>query len=430
MSYGKLRASQEEAALMEVGKVYVVKRRDRNRYILRYRDPKTNLVVKKTTDIKLNQAKGLKEAEQEAATLEAALWQGKYVTPSDLDWEAFTARYCKEKLNRLAPKTKKKALLVLDRVASELHPKRPASITFERLSFFKGLLEEGNVSDTTIQSYFAHLKASLKWAADLGIIARAPKFPKIERAKRSNGTTPHRGRGITKEELERMQVAVDILFADKEKGTSVVCRESDRIAWKQYLEALWLSGLRLEESFALSWNEWEQVRVVIVGKGRLKECQLHIDAEGQKNHETQRLPLAHDFSQWLLSIPASERSGKVFSFPGECNKQIQTGEAVGKLVSKLGKMAKVVVAQGKGKPTKFASAHDLRRSFGDRWALEIQPAALRELMRHRELDTTMRYYVGITAANVSAITRRVLEEKQRSAEAGKYPKSTQAAFTE
>ena len=46
---------------------------------------------------------------------------------------------------------------------------------------------------------------------------------------------------------------------------------------------------------------------------------------------------------------------------------------------------------------KFASAHDLRRSFGARWANLIMPQQLRELMRHESIDTTMRYYVGRNA---------------------------------
>ena len=43
---------------------------------------------------------------------------------------------------------------------------------------------------------------------------------------------------------------------------------------------------------------------------------------------------------------------------------------------------------------KYASAHDLRRAFGERWAARIMPAQLRELMRHESIETTLRYYVG------------------------------------
>ncbi len=43
---------------------------------------------------------------------------------------------------------------------------------------------------------------------------------------------------------------------------------------------------------------------------------------------------------------------------------------------------------------KYASDHDLRRAFGERWAARIMPAQLRELMRHESIETTLRYYVG------------------------------------
>ena len=51
---------------------------------------------------------------------------------------------------------------------------------------------------------------------------------------------------------------------------------------------------------------------------------------------------------------------------------------------------------------KFASAHDLRRSFGARWAPRVMPATLRELMRHDSIETTMRYYVGANAKSTAA----------------------------
>ncbi len=43
---------------------------------------------------------------------------------------------------------------------------------------------------------------------------------------------------------------------------------------------------------------------------------------------------------------------------------------------------------------KFASAHDLRRSFGQRWAARVMPQILMQLMRHEDMSTTMKYYVG------------------------------------
>ena len=50
---------------------------------------------------------------------------------------------------------------------------------------------------------------------------------------------------------------------------------------------------------------------------------------------------------------------------------------------------------------KFASAHDLRWSFGTRWAKRVMPALLRRLMRHAEIAATMKYYVTMDADSVA-----------------------------
>lgn len=50
-----------------------------------------------------------------------------------------------------------------------------------------------------------------------------------------------------------------------------------------------------------------------------------------------------------------------------------------------------------------ASARDLRRSFGLRWASRVMPQVLMELMRHESIDTTMRYYVGRNAQSTAAV---------------------------
>ena len=53
-----------------------------------------------------------------------------------------------------------------------------------------------------------------------------------------------------------------------------------------------------------------------------------------------------------------------------------------------------------GKTTKYASAHDLRRSFGSRWAKKVTPAILQTLMRHANISTTEKYYITLEADEV------------------------------
>lgn len=50
---------------------------------------------------------------------------------------------------------------------------------------------------------------------------------------------------------------------------------------------------------------------------------------------------------------------------------------------------------------KYASAHDLRRNFGTRWAPRVMPATLCELIRHKTIETTMRYYVEANAKSTA-----------------------------
>ena len=103
--------------------------------------------------------------------------------------------------------------------------------------------------------------------------------------------------------------------------------------------------------------------------------------------------MAPEFALMLQAIPEAERTGPVFTLHG---RQGRLGSnQVSKIVSTIGKAAGVLVSTHPvtGKQ-KFASAHDLRRAFGERWSIRVMPAVLKELMRHESIDTTMRFYVG------------------------------------
>ena len=102
----------------------------------------------------------------------------------------------------------------------------------------------------------------------------------------------------------------------------------------------------------------------------------------------------------------------------------EIGKAAGvKFRSKL--KSKLDSKSGERRPVevvKFASAHDLRRSFGERWAERVLPKVLMELMRHESIGTTMRFYVGQNAqrtadaawaAYEAVLSRQQAEEKAR-----------------
>ncbi len=72
---------------------------------------------------------------------------------------------------------------------------------------------------------------------------------------------------------------------------------------------------------------------------------------------------------------------------------------VSDVISRIGLQAGIKVAEttkrgtdGKARRVvKWASAHDLRRGFGDRWKDRVLPIVLQAMMRHEDLNTTLRY---------------------------------------
>ena len=101
----------------------------------------------------------------------------------------------------------------------------------------------------------------------------------------------------------------------------------------------------------------------------------------------------------LETVPEAERVGPVFKlerFDGQPGRPAV--DRVSQMVGKIGAKAKVRVDV-----KKTASAHDLRRAFGERWAARLMPAQLMELMRHESIDTTLSYYVGRNAERTAAI---------------------------
>ena len=368
-------------------KVYVVEFGDRPNYQLQWRDPITQKLRTKTTSVKrTGLARDRKAAERLAGELETQLASGSATLPTKFTWEQFKTRYKAEVVPGLAKETANKIDVVLNHVDTIICPHLLRDLTEARISHFAAAIRAKKKAETTIQSYLAHLKAMLRWAVSQKLLPACPAFPKVQRKKKSKGTTPMKGRPITLEEFERML----------EKVPEVVGPQAAP-AWSQYLRGLWTSGLRLSESLELWWDREDRLLPTFPKKGR---PMLRIPAELEKGHSDRLLPMAPEFALFLQETPEAARVGAVFKLPGIRG---QTAELrskwVGKLVSKIGATAKVRVHVDPKDPkrVKYASAHDLRRAFGERWAGRIMPAQLKELMRHESIETTLRYYVGTNA---------------------------------
>lgn len=211
-----------------------------------------------------------------------------------------------------------------------------------------------------------------------------------------------KGRPITGEEFDRMLESAPVGLAVKNFDRTFTTYDRKRIenfpadvveSWRHLLHGLWLSGLRLGEALRLSWDDRQFICVDFTGRRPM----FLIRAEGQKNGNDEILPMAPEFAEFLMTTPEDDRTG--FVFAPKPTQHVGTRPDVNwasRVVSRIGRAAGIKVDDVNGK-AKYGSAHDLRRSFGERWATRVMPHILQQLMRHEDISTTMRYYIGRNA---------------------------------
>ena len=372
--------------------VKVTKYADRKNWIMYYIDPVTEKTVPRSTK-RTNQ----RDAERAAAKWEADLRAGRYHADSRITWSDFRERYESEKLSSLAVRSLQAASAAMNHLERVIDPKRLSSITSATMSRFQADLRAEGMKDTTIAAHLGHLRAAMGWAVSMGFL---PKVPDMHRPKRAKGRKLMRGRPVTGEEFDRMLKAVPEV------------RPHDAPQWERYLRGLWLSGLRLEESTIFSWDLDAPFSVDLTGK----HPRFRIYAEAEKGHQDRLLPMTPDLADFLLKTPEAERQGPVFPLIGLQTARPMTPKRIGRILTKIGEKARVIVNRDtrvrkkkvkgvvktvKEEVTKYASAHDLRRAFGTRWAPRVKQATLRLLMRHRSIETTLAYYVDIDADDVA-----------------------------
>lgn len=356
-------------------RVSVVEFGDRAHYQLQWRDPVSGRKKTKSSGIERTGRKRERDlAERVAAKLEKDLREGVNLTAGKMTWAAFRERHEAEVQPSLSGSSQRSHSRAFDLVEEILEPKLLRELTAEAISKWVAKLQEG-YADASVGLYIARLRASLNWAADMEFIREAPK---IRVPKGANEARP-KGRPLTLEEHERMLAAIEKVVKD----------EAQRPAWRLFLNGLWWSGLRLSEALALSWEPTEDVSVSMQAGCR---PMLKFTAKGHKARRAETIPCAPEFAQLLEAIPGSDRTGKVFHVRG-CQ------YVVSERITALGKAAKIVANPETGKP---ATAHDYRRSFGTRWARRVMPAILQKLMRHKQIQTTLGFYVTQTAEDMAA----------------------------
>jgi integrase len=288
------------------------------------------------------------------------------------DWIDFKVDYQRDHLATQSKSYRavfKSAALAFEKVAN---PQRITDATPRALAKFRTSLREQGKSAATIASYLRTLRAAFYWAHRHGLIEKPIH---VEMPRLVNRGEKMKGRPITSEEFERMQSAA-----------VHVVGEQHATALQRAMTGLWLSGLRLGESLRLSWDDPRDIMIInIDGRRPLVQIPASVD----KGRIERMLPLTPDFVEWLRTL--DDRVGRVYQVRSKAGNCVRTANEVGRLISEAGRRAGVVVGNH------HATAHDFRRSFGERWSRRVTPAVLKELMRHRDIKTTLTYYVGENA---------------------------------
>lgn len=366
-------------------KVYVIDY-GRKFLVMQWVDPTTG---KRCT--KSSKCTKRREAERVAAEHEKKLNAAIPTGDGTLPYDDFVLLYEQSHLVSLAPASQYRSMSVLSILKEIVNPATIGHIsTGAIVRFVTRLRASGSpkksagkgkgVSEATLRGYLATLRAALSWAKEAGHLAEVPKMPRIARAAKAKA----KGRPLTDAEF------VALLRAVK----PVVGRKAAR-SWRRLLIGLWLSGLRLGEALELSWDDQSRIWIDTTSS---EFPLLGIAAEAEKGFQNRLMPITPDFGKWILRTPPAERTGLVFPLVKSRYKDVLNADHVSKIITKIGRASGVKVSAS----GKFASAHDLRRTFGLRWSQRRYPAELQQMMRHENIQTTMAYYAVGSATELAA----------------------------
>jgi integrase len=358
---------------MEI-RVYVFKRGGRSNYVCQWTDPITGKTKMKSAGTAIR-----READRFAARLEETLKAGRVVDPMSTLWAVLADRYENEPLSSRARATLYKFKAVRSWVEKCINPKLARSLDASEVSKLQSHMRTAGLEEATIRSSLQALRACLRWGKRLGLLADSPFIDMPERCNKAKGRPVE-----FTEFLKMLDCVIDVVG------------EPHMERMKFLLCGLWLSGLRLDEALRLTWQPTLD-GFYLQRDG--EAWRIKIEANADKSTEERLLPLAGDFVAFLGEVPEADQHDFVFNptVDGQLTERMRM-DTCSKVISRIGRKAGIIVAQHPPKPgtkeprIKYASAHDLRRSFATRWADELTEEQLKDLMRHKCISTTNNFY--------------------------------------
>jgi integrase len=306
------------------------------------RDPNTHREVRISTG-----TYDESEADRQRRELEAKLLLGLEVLRSNdviggpsMSWDDFREQYRTHHLSTIRKSSSIHAESRLDIATRVVQPKtledmaRPNALSKLRSELASGALSRNRRprSPFTVKGYMKSLVAALDWAYRRNWLVVEPRIEKFGRLKQQS----MKGRPLTEHEFNRM---LDC--------TSPIVGRHAAESWQFLLRGLWESGFRLNEIMNFSWDDSNAIRPVWLD-GAFPV--ISIPGFAQKNGIDETIPMLPGLEELLLSVPTENRTGWIFDpltiWNPDARKYTHnrlTGDHVGKLISKIGRKADILV---------------------------------------------------------------------------------------
>jgi len=373
-------------------------RKAKGTYVVRWRNETTGEKGQRTA-----RTTKRRDAERFAVRLQSQLEHDE--APTVPPWREVRERYERERLIQCRKSHRDGWRTAANAFERIVKPKTLLDLNADTVSRFGARLAAEHKALSSQKSYLIRLRACANWAKRIYRGYRPPEFhlPRVPKGEAAGG------RAITAEEFDRLVAAVPKALRPRAKQVKGVparawIPEGCVASWKRLLEGLYLSGLRLGESLDLWWDNPDEMHIAWLDHAR-KKPMLRIRAEDEKGNRYRELPITPDFAEFLRKTPRSARHGRVFQ-PSLDKGPVRSTITASAVICAIGEAADIKVGTRKKKQKetglvetvpRFASAQDLRRAFGVRWAAKVMPPDLMILMRHEDISTTMKFYVGRNA---------------------------------
>ena len=299
---------------------------------------------------------------------------------SDLSWSDFWSEINRDHLSYRSPSYAAKCKMMHRRLQRVIGRKNLRCKEIDRPAILKVQAEmaRSTVEPATVQSNMATLWAIVAWGQDHGFI---PEFarPRRRRGKREKQVSKSKGRSLSSGEIQRLVAAIPGCVKEFEP-------------LEPFVTAVWVmlhTGMRLTEAWDFAWEPGPNRHYLI----DLDTYSASIEfADCQKSGISSVVPLTNGAIAYFRSIdPRGEWVCRTSGARGPH----KTPDRLGRVIAAAGRAAGIVVKtfeKPEGVKHKYASAHDLRRTFATNLQRDLTLTERRTLTRHADIQTLLNHY--------------------------------------